>query len=203
MLGAASAWYVLRAGGLVAYALLSLSSAVGLLLSGRVRPGRWPRFAVEDVHRFVSILAGAFVVLHVGGILVDTYVPFSPSEVFVPFGARYRPLATGLGTVAAELLLALAIANRLRDRLGHRLWRRLHYLAFAVWALATVHAVAVGSDRSSPWFLGVYALAVGAVFALAARRALGPRLASGFARGLAAATAGVVAVELVVVVGLR
>ena len=122
-----------RAGGMLAFALLTASVVLGLTLSGRARLRHWPRFAVEDVHRFVGLLAGGFVGVHVLALLVDTYVPFSLAQVLVPGASSYRPLATGLGVVALELLAALAVANRYRKRLSYRLWRRTHYLEFAVW----------------------------------------------------------------------
>ncbi len=72
----------------------------------------------------------------------------------------FRPLWVALGIVAAELLLALAIANHYRRRLSYRFWRRTHYLNFVVWSAATVHGLATGTDRSSWWFL---ALTIGCV----------------------------------------
>src|SRR5256714_14784984 len=107
---------------MVAFALLTVGAVVGMTLSGRARLKRWPRFAVEDVHRFAGMLAGAFIGVHVLAILVDTYVPFSLVQVLVPGTASYRPLATGLGVVALELLAALAVANRYRKRLSYRFW---------------------------------------------------------------------------------
>ena len=129
-----TAWYAARAGGMLAFALLTASVVLGLTLSGRARLRRWPRFAFEDVHRFVGLLAGGFVGVHVLALVVDTYVPFSLAQVLVPFTSSYRPLATALGVVALELLAALAVANRFRKRLSYRFWRRAHYLNFAVWA---------------------------------------------------------------------
>ena len=55
------AWYAARAGGMLAFVLLTASVVAGLLLSGRVRLGRWPRFALEDVHGFLGLLAGSFI----------------------------------------------------------------------------------------------------------------------------------------------
>ena len=105
-------WYAERAAGIVAYVLLTALVVLGLALSNRVRTRAWPAFAIEDVHRFVGILAGVFVALHVGLIAIDTFVPFSVSQILVPFTADYRPVATGLGTVALELLVAVAIIER-------------------------------------------------------------------------------------------
>lgn len=164
-------WYAARAGGVVAYLLLTLVVLLGLALSGRERLEGWPRFALEDVHRFVGVLAGLFIVLHVGLILIDSKAHFSPVQAVVPFAASYRPLWTGLGIVAAELLLALAVANRYRARLSYRTWRRLHYLNFAVWAVASVHGLAAGTDRGTAWLTWIFLCSALAVAVLAVRRA--------------------------------
>ena len=104
---------------------------------------------------------------------IDAYLPFSLTSLLVPLTARYRPVWTGLGVVAAELLLALAFTNHYRNRLlSYRFWRRAHYLNFAVWSTATLHGLGSGTDRNAPWLLGIYVTAVGTVSALIAWRML-------------------------------
>jgi DMSO/TMAO reductase YedYZ heme-binding membrane subunit len=149
-------WYAARAGGLTAYLLLSASVCLGLLLSGKARLKRWPRFALEDVHRFLGILAGVFVAIHGGALLLDSFVPFSLSQVLVPGTSSYRPLAVGFGVVAAELLVALAVSNHYRRRIPHGVWRRLHMLNLVVWALALVHGLTAGTDATTTWALTLY-----------------------------------------------
>jgi sulfoxide reductase heme-binding subunit YedZ len=156
-------WYAARAAGVAAYVLLSAVVCLGMTMAGRKRLERWPRFALEDVHRFGGLLVGSFVVIHIATIAIDAYLPFSVAAIAVPFVASYRPLFTALGIVAAELLLALAVTNRYRDRLPYVFWRRAHYLNFAVWGAATVHGLGSGTDRSTPWLLGIFAGAVAAV----------------------------------------
>ena len=124
-------WYAARAGGVIAYLLVSASVLAGITLAGKRRAPGFPRFAVEDVHRFLGLLAGLFMAIHVGSIALDTVVPFSLAQLVVPFTAAYRPLATGLGVVAVELLVAVGITNRFRSRLPYRVWRRVHYTTFA------------------------------------------------------------------------
>jgi methionine sulfoxide reductase heme-binding subunit len=156
-------WYAARAGGIVAYLLLSASVLGGILLAGKRHVPGLPRFAVEDVHRFLGLLAGLFIVVHVGSIALDTFVPFSLTQLVVPFTSSYRPLATGLGIVALELLLAVAMTNLLRKRLPYRLWRRAHYATLAVWLLATVHGILAGTDRDQAWLIALYAVTVALV----------------------------------------
>ena len=170
IVASATTWYAARAGGMLAYLLLSASVAVGLLMSGRARLQRWPRFALENVHRFLGILAGTFIVIHGGALLLDHVVPFSLGRLLVPGTASYRPLAVALGVVAAELLAALAVTNHYRKRVPHKLWRRLHMLNFAVWGLALVHGLSAGTDAFTTWALLLYAGSAWLVLALLVHR---------------------------------
>jgi sulfoxide reductase heme-binding subunit YedZ len=165
-------WYAARAGGVVAYILLSAVIVIGLALAGKERVPGWPRFALEDVHRFGGLLVGAFVSAHALMILIDSQAHMSLAQLLIPFSSSYRPLWTGLGTVAAELLLALAVANHYQKRISYRLWRRSHYLNFAVWIAATAHGLGAGTDRSSVWFLWMYFIAIGVVAGFTVRRVL-------------------------------
>ena len=177
--------------------LVSASVLAGILLAGKVRVPGLPRFAVEDVHRFLGLLAGLFIAIHVGSIALDTVVPFSLSQLVIPFTSGYRPLATGLGIVAVELLIAVAVTNRLRSRLPYTVWRRAHYATLAVWLLATVHGILSGTDRSQTWLLAVYAttvaLVAGAAVLRFGRAATPRRVATGLA---VAAGAGIVVLGL-------
>jgi len=163
-------WYGARAGGILAFALLTTTVVVGLLLSGRARLEGWPRFAVEDVHRFVGLLTGTFIVLHVGFLLVDGYLPFSLTNVLVPGTAPYRPVSVAAGVIAAELLAALAVANRYRASLSYRFWRRTHYVNFAVWLLAFVHGIVSGTDATTGWGAALYLGSAAVVAGLTATR---------------------------------
>lgn len=163
-------WYAARAGGMLAYLLLSASVCVGLLLSGKAKLRQWPRFALEDVHRFLGILAAVFIAIHGLALLLDSFVPMSLSQLLVPGTSSYRPLAVGFGVVAAELLAALALTNRYRKRIPHRAWRRLHVLNLAVWALALVHGLTAGTDATTTWALMLYGGSAWLVLALLANR---------------------------------
>jgi sulfoxide reductase heme-binding subunit YedZ len=186
----ATTWYLARSAGLVAYLLLSSSVVLGLVMSARAKVS-WPRFAVEEVHRFLAIVTGVFVVLHGATLLLDRVVPFSIGQAIVPFTTSYRPFAVGLGVVSAELLAAVGISNRIRKRIPHRLWRRVHYATFAVWAGSTAHALLAGTDRRDPWFLALMGLAVCAV-ALASLS----RFAKGAETGAVALTSAAAAVTV-------
>ena len=182
-------WYAARASGVAAYVILTLTVAVGISMGGKAQSRRWPRFVVEDVHRFGGLLVGSLIGVHVLAIAADSFLPFSLGQLVIPFTATYRPLWTGLGICAAELLVALAITNHYRKRLPHRLWRKAHYANFGVWALASLHGILAGTDRSALWLVLVYAVLIGGVALLLLWRFGGSPL-----RSPRAAAAGLVSV---------
>jgi DMSO/TMAO reductase YedYZ heme-binding membrane subunit len=161
-------WYLARSAGIVAYLLLSSSVLLGVLMAGRAR-FTWPKFAVEEVHRFLAILTGVFIVLHGGSLLLDRVVPISLAQELVPFTSPYRPFAVGLGICAMELMVAVGVTNALRRRMPYRMWRTLHYLTLPAWLLASLHGVLAGTDAGDPWFAalaaGTFAAVVMAAFA--------------------------------------
>jgi sulfoxide reductase heme-binding subunit YedZ len=192
-------WYVARAAGITAYLLVSGVVLLGLTMAAKKPFARWPRFTVEDVHRFGGLLVGSFVTIHVVTVAIDSWLPFSLQSLVVPFISRYRPIWVGLGIAAAEVLLALAVTNHYRRRLSYQFWRRAHYLNFAVWTGATLHGLGSGTDRSSPWLLTTFAAAASAVSAAAVWR-IG-RKRTGTRLGLLACLAAVAAAAVVVGIG--
>jgi sulfoxide reductase heme-binding subunit YedZ len=159
-------WYAARASGVAAYVVLSLVVSLGLTLGGKAQSRRWPRFSVEEIHRFGGLLVGSLVGIHVLTIAMDSFLPFSLTQLLVPFTASYRPLWTGLGIAAAELLLALAITNHYRRPLPYRFWRTAHYLNFAIWTLASLHGLMSGTDRGAVWLAIIYGVSVASVVML-------------------------------------
>jgi sulfoxide reductase heme-binding subunit YedZ len=159
-------WYAARASGVAAYVVLSVVVSLGLGLGGKAQSRSWPRFSIEDVHRFGGLLLGSLIGIHVLTIAADSFLPFSLTQLLVPFTSSYRPLWTGLGIAAAELLVALAITNHYRRRLPYSFWRKAHYVNFAVWALASVHGLMAGTDRGATWLALLYAASVAVVVGL-------------------------------------
>lgn len=174
MKGDPTFWVLARASGLLAYWLLTASVLAGLVL--KARPfGTTPRPAVvTDLHRFLALLGLGALCLHGLALLLDTVVPISLADLLVPGIAPYRPLATALGVVAAELMLVVYVSFSLRKRIGTRAWRRLHWATYLIFALATVHGLAAGTDSGTTWVLGLYGAATGAVLAATAWRILVP-----------------------------
>jgi methionine sulfoxide reductase heme-binding subunit len=168
------AWMFSRATGLLAYVTLSIDMIVGLLVSTRSGDRWMPRGQLVDIHGWLSPLALALVLAHGVVLLADGYVRFDVVDLVVPFASSRWPLAVGAGVLAGYLIFVVHLSFRIRKRIGTATWRRLHYLSFAAFVLATIHAMAVGSDRANPWFASVYAvllLVVASLLALRIKRA--------------------------------
>jgi sulfoxide reductase heme-binding subunit YedZ len=151
-------WYVNRGTGLVLVGLLTLSTALGVLAT-RGGSRRWPRFAMQTLHRNVSLLASALLVAHAAAPVLDWYVNHYAAVVWydalLPFVSAYKPLALGLGTLALDLLVVVLLTSIARRRFPRRTWFGLHLLAYVSWALGVVHGFLIGSDARTTWALAV------------------------------------------------
>jgi sulfoxide reductase heme-binding subunit YedZ len=156
-------WYATRATGVVALILLTVTVALGVAGTARLDTSRFPRLVRSGLHRNVSLLTVAFVFVHVLTTVLDSYVAIGFSAAIVPFSSSYRPLWLSLGTIAADLLLALVLTSLVRSRLPYRLWRRVHLLAYAAWPIALWHGLGTGSDTKLSWLLLLDAACVVAV----------------------------------------
>lgn len=151
--GPSAYWYLTRGTGTITLVLLTLSVALGVANVRRLRTERVPRFVLDAVHRNVSLLAMAFLLVHVVTSLLDGFAPIRLLDVVIPFGSAYRPLWLGLGTVAFDLMLAVVITSLLRRRFGYRAWRATHWAAYASWPVALLHGLGTGSDTKAGWML--------------------------------------------------
>ncbi len=144
-------WYLTRGTGVVALLLLTAGAVLGVMSSTRWQSRRLPRFLVSGLHRNVTLLALAFVAVHVVTTVSDRFAPVGYKDAVVPFLSPYRPIWLGLGAVAFDLLVALIATSLLRARIGLRSWRAVHWLAYASWPVALVHTLGTGSDARAGW----------------------------------------------------
>ncbi len=142
-------WYVARASGIVAWALILLTIVWGLLLATKVlgrRPG--PAWLLS-LHRYLGALAVVFVGVHVGAVLLDTYTNFGVTDVLVPLTGSWHPLAVAWGIVGMYLLAAIEITSLLRHRMSKRAWHAVHLLSYFLFATTTVHMLTAGTDAKA------------------------------------------------------
>ncbi|HUZ80689.1 MAG TPA: ferric reductase-like transmembrane domain-containing protein [Gaiellaceae bacterium] len=144
-------WYLTRGMGVGALILLTASVALGVLTSVRWRSLTWPRFVTAGLHRNLTLLAIVFVAVHVLTTVADGYTSIALKDAVIPFVSPYRPIWLGLGAISFDLLIALVATSLLRDRIGYRAWRYVHWLAYASWPVALVHGLGTGTDARLGW----------------------------------------------------
>lgn len=146
-------WALGRGTGITALGFLTVSLALGIA----ARSGRplfvLPRFAVADVHRFAALAGTLLVLLHMGLLFFDPYAQLRLVDFVVPFLGAYRPLWQGLGTLAFDVLLVVIVTSLLRQRIGLRAFRVVHWVTYALWPIALGHALGNGTDTDHGWFL--------------------------------------------------
>jgi DMSO/TMAO reductase YedYZ heme-binding membrane subunit len=168
--GGKALWFLTRASGLVAIALLSATIVLGVVASVGWTTERWPRFLSQDVHRNLSLLCIVFVGVHVVTTVADGYVPIGFLDTVLPFRSPYRPVYVGLGALGFDLLLAVLVTSALRHRIGYASWRFVHWLAYLCWPIALIHGLGSGTDTPLPVSLFVEAVCTAAVLAAFAWR---------------------------------
>jgi sulfoxide reductase heme-binding subunit YedZ len=177
--GGTTYWYLTRSTGTVAMLLLTAAIVLGVVDVRRWSTPRWPRFVVDSLHRNVSLLAMAFLAIHILTSVLDSFAPISLLDAFIPFTGSYRPIWLGLGAISFDLLLAVTITSMLRQRMGYSSWRAIHWLTYASWPIALLHGLGTGSDVKSTWLLGLSVASLLAVLA-----AVLVRVASGWPENL-------------------
>jgi methionine sulfoxide reductase heme-binding subunit len=151
--GPSAYWYLTRSSGAVALILLTFALVLGVLDVQRWSTEKWPRFVVDSLHRNMSLLALAFLGLHILTAVLDSYAPISLVNAVVPFTGSYRPFWLGLGALSFDLMLAVIMTSLARRRIGHSTWRMVHWLSYASWPIALLHGLGTGSDVKNSWML--------------------------------------------------
>ncbi len=164
-------WHLARSSGVIAYLLLWISTALGLLITNRmarVWPGGPTAF---DLHQFASLLALGFAGFHALILLGDAFIGYTPAQLLLPFAATgYKPVATGLGQSAFYLASIVIFSFYVKNRIRRRAWRLIHYASFLVFILITLHGLIAGSDTSILWPL--YVTSFGSILFLTLYRIL-------------------------------
>jgi len=163
-------WYASRATGVISLVLLSAVVVLGVTVDRQGRLPGLPRFAVTGLHRNLSLIAVAFLAVHVLTAVADSYVSVSLTAAIIPFVSRYKPFWLGLGTVSLDLLAAVLVTSLVRSRIPRRAWRAVHWLSYGLYPVAVVHSIGSSTDLQSGWLLALTVFCLTAVAAAAVWR---------------------------------
>lgn len=151
-------WLGIRASGITAWGLLSAVVIWGFLLRSRLLGRLAAPVRLLELHRWLGAVALAFLVVHMGLLLIDPAVSFTVAQILVPGLAPWSTTAVALGTIALWLLIPVSVVGRIRSRLGksgNTWFKRSHLLAYAAWPFATAHYVLAGTDALAAWSLAI------------------------------------------------
>ena len=165
-------WYVSRASGTVAWVLVLATCAWGILLATRLFRG-WDRPAwLLDLHRWLGSLLVAATLLHMLALVGDNYTHFTLVHLLVPFASDWEPGSVALGVVAFWMLAAVQATSLMMKKLPKRLWRVVHMFSYVAFIMVTWHALAAGTDTSSPWYAALTVAMVALACAFGTARAI-------------------------------
>ena len=98
------------------------------------------------LHSTISWLALILGLIHALLLLFDSYFAYTLGDLFVPFTGPYRPVVVGLGTLAFWVIVLVTLSFPFKKRLGHRIWKRLHYASYAAFGLVSLHGLFAGTE---------------------------------------------------------
>lgn len=144
-------WFLNRGTGVAVLILLTLTLALGILTARPMR-SRWiPGFVTRQLHRNVAVLSVVMVGLHAITAVIDSYVDIRWWQAFSPIGGTYKPLWLGLGSLAFDVMLVVALTSGLRTWMSQRAWRAIHLTSYLTWPVAVAHSAGIGTDAGTSW----------------------------------------------------
>ncbi len=112
-------WYVTRTMAVGAYIALTLAVMLGLLKSIGRAVGERVSWRVDELHTFVSVLAGVLVAGHLISLLLDPFLPFSITNLLIPGNQPFKPFAVNIGVFAFYSMVTLLLSSYLKPRISY------------------------------------------------------------------------------------
>ena len=145
-----SDWLAARATGIVAFLLLTVQVALGLVLSHPTNKSTWKLSKrIFPWHEHLWVFVMAFLIVHIVSVVLDPYAGVSLGGAFIPGLAEYRSSPVALGTMALYAFVVTAVTARWTKLLPRGAWLTIHRLALLVFVLAWLHGVLAGTDTSA------------------------------------------------------
>jgi len=163
-------WLASRAAGVVALALVTASTLLGLAMASRPRRPRRNAARLVTLHEQLALTGLVAIAVHGIALLGDPWLRPGLAGIALPGAMAYRPLFTSLGVLAGWLAALLGLSYYLRGRIGVTRWRAVHRLTLAAYALAVVHTLGAGTDAGSAWLRWPLLGSAAIVLVLLARR---------------------------------
>ena len=159
------AWYVVRASGFVSFILLWWVMFTGLAIRIPIlKKIIEPEYSMS-MHRWISMQAILFTLIHGTGLLFDKFMNFSIAAVFIPFVSDFKPELVTLGIFGFYLMIILTLTSYFRRYISFGVWRFVHYFNIILYAIVVAHALFLGTDMQNEIVRNIF-LAVNGVLAV-------------------------------------
>lgn len=130
--------------GLVATCLLTLNILLGLLLSTRYHPREhWPykKIPLFNLHNWAAWTGLGIGLLHPLPLLFAAHDRFRLLDIAFPVWSPVQPVENVLGASALYLVILVVLTSYYRIPLGRRLWKTIHFSAYAAGVLFLIHGL--------------------------------------------------------------
>jgi len=166
-------WLASRASGVVALVLVTISVAIGLMMSAKLMRKRGLGVKLTAIHEQTALAGLVAIGVHGITLLGDPWLHASVAGISVPFVMGYRSFFTGLGIIGGWLAGVLGLSYYIRRWIGPALWRKAHRATVVVYVLGLVHTIGAGTDASTSWLRWFMVLTAVPMAILFLRRVLG------------------------------
>jgi DMSO/TMAO reductase YedYZ heme-binding membrane subunit len=139
--------------GIIATGVVSFNLLLGMMMSTRYRNFPiWKRYEkitrhinVLKTHTYTAYTGFGLVVVHVVLLLMAKSSGFTIWNSLYPVIAPHQPLLVSLGTLSfiALILVAFTSVKIARKALHFKIWKRIHFTAYAVVFLYLIHGILI------------------------------------------------------------
>ncbi len=146
-------WEIARVAGLAAFGTVSISLLTGLSMRTAVLDWLASNRALKSLHEFTALLWIPLGVVHVSALVLDRTARIGVPDLFLPFRAPYvgsGRLGIGLGTLALDALVVVAVTGWLKRWIHNAAWQWIHRISYLAFGVLFLHAVLAGTDFSDP-----------------------------------------------------
>ncbi len=149
-------WYLSRASGIVAWAMLTASVMWGIFLSTKMLRGRKRPAWVLDLHKWLAVLTMIFLTLHIAALMLNSYSTFTVADVLLPFHSSYQisptafggRLAVAMGVLSMWALVVVEGTSLAMKRMARSTWHSIHLASYGIFWIGSIHGLLVGTDAS-------------------------------------------------------
>lgn len=150
-----STWEWIRIAGFLAYFYFTVAVIFGLLRkSASIKSAK---NLIYHTHIYASWGGFFALIAHMLLLMIDTYQPYSISDLLIPFSNDYAPILSGFGIIAFYLfLIVIFTSDILIKKLKRNIWKGIHFLVLPAWGFSLLHGLFIGTDRDNPLILLFY-----------------------------------------------